>query len=141
MESIYEPIINIVKQCKKENILVAAKCGATIRLVQNGLLDLKWHTSNDFEYLKMMYPDYKGEKYYQNEPAVTDGKLITASGMAPLEFAVYVLIALGVFLPITLDIWYKLYETNEAKYFHELMIQYNKNVVFNILSYFESKFL
>ncbi|MBS4535693.1 glutamine amidotransferase [Clostridium sp. D2Q-14] len=120
MESIHESIINKAEQCIKENIVVAAICGATIRLAQNGLLDSRWHTSNDLEYLKMVCSDYKGEKYYKNEPAVTDGKLITASGVAPLEFAVHVLKALDVFLPKTLDIWYKLYETYEAEYFYEL---------------------
>ena len=69
----------------------------------------------------MVCSDYKGEKYYKNEPAVTDGKLITASGVAPLEFAVHVLKALDVFSPKTLDVWYKLYETHESEYFYELM--------------------
>ena len=121
MEIIHEPIINKAEQCIKENIVVAAICGATIGLAQNGLLDSRWHTSNDLGFLKMMCSDYKGEKYYKNEPAVTDGKLITASGVAPLEFAVHVLKALDVFSPKTLDVWYKLYETHESDYFYELM--------------------
>lgn len=78
--------------------------GDMLRLAENELLDSKWHTSNDFEYFKMMCPDYKDEKYYKNEPVVIDGKLITASGVTPLEFSVHVLIALDVFLPKTLDI-------------------------------------
>ncbi len=121
METIHKPIIDIAKQCIKENIVVAAICGATIALAQNGLLDSKWHTSNDLGYLKMVCPDYKGEKYYKNEPAVTDGKLITAPGVAPLEFAGHVLKALDVFSPKTLDTWYKLNKTQEGKYFYELM--------------------
>jgi putative intracellular protease/amidase len=121
METIHQPIINKAKQCIKEDIVVAAICGATIALAQNGLLDSRWHTSNDLGYLKMVCPDYKGEKYYKNEPAVTDGKLITAPGVAPLEFALHVLKALDAFSPKTLDIWYKLNKTQEAKYFYELM--------------------
>lgn len=121
MESIHEPIINKAEQCIKENIVVAAICGATIRLAQNGLLDSKWHTSNDLGYLKMVCPDYKGEMYYQNEPAVTDGKLITASGTAPLEFTEHVLKALDVFSTEALDAWYKLYVTHESEYFYALM--------------------
>ena len=65
--------------------------------------------------------DYKGEKYYKNEPAVTDGKLITASGVAPLEFTMHVLKALDVFSQKTLDAWYKLYVTHEAEYFYALI--------------------
>jgi len=52
---------------------------------------------------------------------LSDGNLITASGIAPLEFSVQVLKSLGVFSPKTLDAWYSLNKTYEAKYFHELM--------------------
>ena len=121
MDKIHEPIINKAEQCIKENIVVAAICGATIGLAQNGLLDSRWHTSNDLGYLKMVCSDYKGEKYYKNEPVVIDGKLITASGVAPLEFTEHVLKALDVFSPETLDAWYKLYVTYESEYFYALM--------------------
>ena len=121
MESIHGPIMNISEQCIKQNILVAAICGATTALAQNGLLDSRRHTSNDLGYLKMVCPGYRGEKYYKNEPAVTDGKLITAAGVAPLEFAVHVLKALDVFSPATLDAWYQLNKTHGAEHFYELM--------------------
>lgn len=120
-EPIHEPIINKVEKCIKENVVVAAICGATIGLAQSGLLDSRCHTSNDLDYLKMVCSHYKGEKYYKNEPAVTDGKLITASGVAPLEFAMHVLKALDVFSRKTLDAWYNLYSTHESGYFYELM--------------------
>jgi putative intracellular protease/amidase len=120
-EIIHEPIIKIVEQCLKGNILVAAICGATIRLAQKGLLNSLWHTSNDLEYLKMVCPTYTGEKYYKKELAVTSGKLITASGVAPLEFASHVLKTLGVFTPQTLNAWYNLNKTHEPKYWYELM--------------------
>ncbi|WP_019913567.1 type 1 glutamine amidotransferase family protein [Paenibacillus sp. HW567] len=121
METIHEPIINTAKQCIQENIVVAAICGATIGLAQRGLLDSRRHTSNDLGYLKMVCSGYKGEQYYINEPAVTDGQLITASGIAPLEFAAHVLKALDVFTPKTLEAWYKLYETRKSEYFYKLM--------------------
>lgn len=120
-ETIHEPIIKMAEQCLKESVVVAAICGATIRLAQKGLLNSRWHTSNDLEYLKMICPAYTGEKYYKKEPAVTDKKLITASVTAPLEFAVHVLRALDVFTPQTLDSWYNLNKTHESKYFYELM--------------------
>lgn len=120
-ETIQEPILTIADQCLEKGILVAAICGATIGLAQKGLLDSRWHTSNDLEYLKMICPSYTGEEYYKKESAVTDGKLITASGIAPLEFAAHVLKALDVFTPQTLDSWYKLNKTHESKYFYELM--------------------
>ena len=120
-ETIHQPILTIAQRCLKEGILVAAICGATMGLAQTGLLNSRPHTSNDLEYLKMICPTYTGEKYYKMQSVVTDGKLITASGIAPLEFSVHVLKALGVFSPQTLDAWYSLNKTQESKYFYELM--------------------
>ncbi|MGM1019089.1 MAG: type 1 glutamine amidotransferase family protein [Bacillota bacterium] len=120
-ETIHQPILKIAERCLEEGIWVAAICGATMGLAQTGLLNSRWHTSNDLEYLKMICPTYTGEKYYKMESAVTDGKLITASGTAPLEFSVHVLKALGVFSSKTLDAWYNLNKTQESKYYYELM--------------------
>ncbi|MNV27664.1 putative protease YdeA [compost metagenome] len=120
-EAIHVPILKIAEMCLKEGIVVGAICGATLGLAQAGLLDSRWHTSNDLAYLKMICHSYTGEEYYKVESAVTDGKLITASGVAPLEFSVHVLKALDVFSPKTLDAWYRLNKTQEPKYFYELM--------------------
>ncbi|SFE68520.1 Putative intracellular protease/amidase [Paenibacillus algorifonticola] len=120
-ETFHQPILKMAERCLKEGILVAAICGATMALAQTGLLNSRRHTSNDLEYLKMICPTYTGEKYYNMESAVTDGKLITATGIAPLEFAVHVLRALDVFSSKTLDAWYSLNKTQESKYFYELM--------------------
>lgn len=121
METIHQPILSLAKQCIEKNIIVAAICGATIALAQNNLLDSRRHTSNDLEYLKMICPNYAGGNHYIQELAVTDGKLITATGIAPLEFAVHVLKTLDVLLPETLNAWYKLYVTHEPKYYYKLM--------------------
>lgn len=120
-ETMHQPILKIAQRCLEEGILVAAICGATMGLAQTGLLNSHWHTSNDLEYLKMICPTYTGEKYYKMESVVTDGKLITASGIAPLEFTVHVLKSLGVFSSKTLDAWYSLNKTHESRYFYELM--------------------
>ncbi|WP_145053308.1 type 1 glutamine amidotransferase family protein [Paenibacillus xylanexedens] len=120
-EAVHEPILKIAKICLEEGIVVGAICGATLGLAQAGLLDSRRHTSNDMAYLKMICPSYTGEEYYNMESAVTDGKLITASGVAPLEFSVHVLKELDVFSPKTLDAWYRLNKTHEPTYFYELM--------------------
>jgi putative intracellular protease/amidase len=121
LEDTQKPILEIAAECLKGNRLVAAICGATMGLAKAGLLDSRWHTSNDLGYLKMVCPEYKGEKYYKTEPAVTDGNLITASGIAPLEFTVEALKALEVFSPQTLTSWYELYKTQKPEKFFELM--------------------
>lgn len=129
-ETIHESILKTAQKCLMEGILVAAICGATMGLARKGLLDSRRHTSNDLEYLKTVCSNYKGENYYENEPVVTDGKLITASGIAPLEFALHVLKALDVFTLQTLNAWYRLNKTNQAEYFYELMnsMQYEGNI-------------
>ena len=90
-----------------------------------GLLDSRNHTSNDLGYLKMVCPNYNGEQHYKQEAAATDGKLITAPGIAPLEFTVHVLRALDVFSEKTLDAWHKLYQTHAPEHFYELMSSIN----------------
>ncbi|AIQ66923.1 type 1 glutamine amidotransferase family protein [Paenibacillus graminis] len=120
-EAIHKPILQLAERCIQEDILVAAICGATMGLARAGLLNSRRHTSNDLEYLRMICPAYTGEEFYQMQSVVTDGTLITASGIAPLEFAVHVLKALDVMTPEKLKAWYSLYKTQEAKYFYELM--------------------
>lgn len=121
MGSIHQPILKFAEMCLKEGILVAAICGATMGLAQAGLLNAHWHTSNDLDYLKMICTSYTGENYYKMETAVTDRNLVTASGIAPLEFTVHVLKALDAFSTETLNAWYNLNKTHEAQYFYALM--------------------
>ncbi|MFX4263633.1 type 1 glutamine amidotransferase family protein [Pelotomaculum propionicicum] len=121
LEPVHAPVLEKAKECLDAGVTVAAICGATMALAQAGVLDNRYHTSNDLNFLKSICPNYAGEAFYRQEPALTDGDLITAPGVAPLEFAYQVLKKLDVFLPQTLESWYKLYLTHEAKYFFALM--------------------
>jgi putative intracellular protease/amidase len=104
-----------------EGMLVTAVCGATLGLANVGLLDKRPHTSNDPVALKMFCPNYRGGNHYVNEPAVTDANLITASGLAPVEFAYHVFRRLDVMAPPTLEAWYGLFTTRQPEYFYALM--------------------
>jgi putative intracellular protease/amidase len=64
---------------------VAVICGATAGLAAAGLLDCVRQISNAAVYIQAT--QYKGELCYQEEAAVTDGNIITASAAAPIEFA------------------------------------------------------
>lgn len=114
-------IIDIVSSIIDEKVIIAAVCGATIALANKGILNNRKHTSNDLEVLKMFCPEYIGENFYINQPAVTDDNLITASGIAPLEFSYEILKRTNLMKTETLEAWYQLYKTNEPKYFYALM--------------------
>jgi putative intracellular protease/amidase len=98
---------------------VAAICGATAGLARGGLLDERRHTSNAREYLAAT--GYAGGALYQDEPAVTDGDLITAASMAPLEFAYHIYRRLDLYAADVLEAWYGLFSTRKAEYFAELV--------------------
>lgn len=121
------PVIEKVHNILDSGITVAAICGATLALANAGLLDKRPHTSNDLTALKMFCPGYKGEKFYVNEPAVVDGNLITASGLAPVDFAYRILGKLDVMAPATLEAWHGLFTTRQQEYFFALMTSLPKN--------------
>jgi putative intracellular protease/amidase len=116
-----QKVLDIVSSLLDREVVIAAICGATSALAKNGILNSRKHTSNDREYLKMICPEYTGENLYINEPAAVDGNLITASGLAPLEFAYEVFRKTGVMREDTLDAWYNLYKTRDGDFFYKLM--------------------
>lgn len=125
-EEIHQPVLEREGEALEHDVIVAAICGAIEALANRGYLDTRRHTSNNLEYTKMVCPDYKGEDFYELNSAVSDGNLITASGIAPLEFAVEVLRELDVVSPDALNSWYSLNKTHEPEYFFQLMNSLNK---------------
>jgi putative intracellular protease/amidase len=100
---------------------VAAICGATVGLANNGLLDARRHTSDSPAYLAAT--GYAGQHLYQDEPVVIDQDLITAGAMAPLEFAQCILARLEVYPPALLAAWYGLFATKDPAYFDVAMAE------------------
>ncbi len=120
-EDIHQPFLERIDQALKRGTIVAAICGAIEALANRGHLDKRKHTSNNLDYTKMVCPNYKGELFYENRSAVSDANLITASGIAPLEFAIEVLKKIDVFTPDALHSWYNLNKTHKPEYFYQLM--------------------
>jgi putative intracellular protease/amidase len=114
-------ILKILSELIKQNVEIAAICGATVALAHRGILENRKHTSNDIEFLRMFSPGYSGNGNYINAPVVVDQNLITASSVAPLEFSYEVFKKLQVMNERTLEAWYKLYSTKDSKYFFSLM--------------------
>ncbi|PPA69556.1 type 1 glutamine amidotransferase family protein [Jeotgalibacillus proteolyticus] len=125
-EEIHQPILERISLALKVGTVVAAICGAIEGLANMGYLDTRKHTSNNVEYTKMVCPNYKGEKFYELGPAISDENLVTASGIAPLEFAMEVLKKIDVLTPETLQSWYKLNKNHKPEYFFELMNSISK---------------
>lgn len=121
LEPRHGPILDLARRFLEAGKPVAAICGATLALGAAGILDDRAHTSNDLGYLKATCPSYKGEGLYRQEPAVVDRKLVTASGLAPLEFAQLTLGLLGVMDDRVLKAWKALYLEKSPQAFGELM--------------------
>jgi putative intracellular protease/amidase len=122
-------IIEKVRMLLDEGVVVAAICGATMALANAGLLDKRPHTSNDLTALKMFCPDYHGEQFYVNDPAVTDENLITAGSFAPVEFATHIFRRLDVMSPETLTAWHALFTTRKPEFFYALMASLPKRSI------------
>ena len=103
-------IETLAKRVFKYGNTLAAICAATTSLGKFGFLDNLNHTSNDLEYLKEIAPNYSGEKNYQNVFAVTDQNVITANGIAPIEFAREVFKTIGLYNEADIEKWFQLFK-------------------------------
>jgi putative intracellular protease/amidase len=114
------PFARKAREFLDAGVPVAAICGATAGLAREGLLDDRAHTSGAAEYLAHQ-PGYHGHNGYRDEPAVTDGDLITAGPTEPVAFAREILARLDAYEPDVLDAWYRLYRHSDATAFPVLM--------------------
>ncbi len=105
-----QEVTSLIKEAHEKRKPIAAICAATAFLAQLGLLDNLKHTSNDLNYLKAVAPGYKGEANYQNSLAVTDENIITANGIAPIEFAREVFKKIGLYDDENNDKWFQLFK-------------------------------
>lgn len=92
-------------------IPVAAICGPTVFLARHGLVENKSHTSNGSKYLKNLIGEYPGSELYLNQPSVSSNGLITANGIASVEFARDILGELNIYNSETLERWYNFFKT------------------------------
>jgi putative intracellular protease/amidase len=80
-------LVALLRELDSADIPLAAICGATVAIARAGLLRGRRHTSNGRAYLRDHVPGYAGGPEYVEAPAVRDRGLITASGLADVEFA------------------------------------------------------
>ncbi len=108
-----DPLMDLVPVVEKfinQDIPVAAICGPTVFLSRHGFVDNIAHTSNGKEYLKNLIGDYKGSKSYVNQPSISSSGIITANGIASVEFARDILDELNIYDTKTLKSWYDFFK-------------------------------
>jgi putative intracellular protease/amidase len=90
------PVITpVVRIAADAGLIIGGICGATLALARAGLLDTRAHTSNGLAYLQQHAAGYHGAAHYRDVPqAVSDQRVISASGLAPATFSAEVLKAL-----------------------------------------------
>jgi len=103
-------IEDLTKRIAENEKPIAAICAATTYLGQLGLLNKRKHTSNGLNYLKEVAPDYRGDEHYVSAWAVSDKNIITATGIAPIEFAREIFRAIELYDEENLEKWFQLFK-------------------------------
>ena len=111
-------VIDLARVFFIEGVPVAAICAATLALARAGMLDDFHHTSNSREYLAAS--GYRGGKFYCDVPAISDEGVITASGVAPLEFAREIFRTLNLYSEPALEAWYSLFKFGSTRRYCDL---------------------
>lgn len=91
------------------DVPVAAICGGTLAVARAGLLNDRRHTSNMPGYIGEHVPQYSGVALYEASPAVSDRGVITASGLAPVEFAREIFRQLKIFSAADDELWFDMF--------------------------------
>jgi putative intracellular protease/amidase len=101
----------LLRQLDGAGVPIAAICGATVAIARVGLLRGRRHTSNGLKYLQSHVPAYADADTYVEAPAVRDAKLITASGLADVEFARELFEELEVLTPEDRSLWMQIFRS------------------------------
>jgi putative intracellular protease/amidase len=109
-----EGLVELLRALERRAIPIAAICAATTVVARAGLLQGRRHTSNGLAYLRAKVPGYEGTAEYVDAPAVRDRHLITASGLADVEFAREVFAELKLLSEPNLQLWTTLYRSGRV---------------------------
>ncbi len=120
MTESHDELVSLLPDLASRGTLLAGICAGTVPLARAGLLNARKHTSVAREFLEAVCPEYSGGTLYADASAVRDGRLITATGVAPLEFSRELFAEMAVMKPETLENWYLLHKTGETRYYYGL---------------------
>ena len=104
-------LARLLEHLDAAHVPIAAICAATVAIARLGLLRGRRHTSNGLPFLKSLVPGYSEAAQYVDAPAVRDRGLITASGLADVEFARELFEELEVMTPDDRALWARIFRT------------------------------
>jgi putative intracellular protease/amidase len=105
-----ERVSALLRRFSSADVPIALICGATIAGARAGLLNGRLHTSNFDGYLERHSHGYRGKSFYRHTPAITDQKIVSASGMGSVEFAYEIIRMLGIYNSADLALWLAVYQ-------------------------------
>ena len=105
---------SLITRLVADTVPVAAICAGTLALARAGVLNARQHTSNASTYLSENVPDYGGAAHYLDRPAVRDRHVITASGLAPVDFAREIFAELNIFSAADEALWYTMFKAGRV---------------------------
>ena len=103
-------IDEMVEKLNAENKTIGAICGATTHLARKGYLDNTKHTSNALFYIQNFAKNYNGTDNYKDQLTVSDKNLITANGIAPIEFAREIFKTVELYKEKDIEKWFQLFK-------------------------------
>ena len=106
-----EKVVPLVQKALDSGVLVGAICCGASFLCAHGFLNHVKHTGNGLEELQRWGGErYTNEAGYVNAQAVSDGNVVTANGVAYLEFTREVLLRLEADAVESIETWYDFYK-------------------------------
>ena len=113
-EPLEPALADVLRLLDQRGVPVAAICAATLAIARAGLIRGRRHTSNGLGYLRQHVPEYTDAAAYVDMPAVRDRGLITASGLADVEFAREIMAELGVLSDGDRALWERLFRAGRV---------------------------
>lgn len=110
-EPVDEALVDALGRLDEASVPIAAICAATTAIARTGLIRGRLHTSNGLAYLRAQVPGYADEASYVDAPAVRDRGLITASGVADVEFAAAIMAELAVLTEHERTMWSEMFRS------------------------------
>jgi putative intracellular protease/amidase len=104
-----DAVDNALANLARHRIPIAGICAATIPLARAGLFANRRHTSNGRDYLLKHVPSYAGSDSYVEAGAIRDKGVVSATGLAALDFAREVFAELDAFTDAEIKEWYDMY--------------------------------